>query len=118
MKKTVFFGLFVILQTFIFLGCDKGNSNSLFAQSTNEAQRIVGTWSTSGGTVFTFNANGTYTSSGTYNFRNGNYMVSNSKLIIRLNDSEAAGMHDYFLSADGRILAFSYGTFLVWLIKQ
>ena len=119
MKKTVFIGLFVILQTFVFLGCNKESSNSsLFAQSSNDAQRIVGTWSTSGGSVFTFNANGTYTSSGEYDLGNGNYMVINSKLITRSGNSDRAGMRDYFLSADGRILVVSYSTYLVWLIKQ
>ena len=137
MKKTVIFGLFVILQTLVFFGCGKENNNStLFAQPANDAQRIVGTWAAEGGgIVFTFNANGTYTISGALvSEGNGNYMISNSILFIRGNEDWAfsASQRNYYLSGDGRILVFSWytrhpaftsswtnaDTRTIWLIKQ
>ena len=120
MKKTVILGLFVILQTFAFLGCDKGNSNSaLYAQSTNDAQRFVGTWLTSDGkTKITFNANGTYTSSGDVEIGNGDYMFSNSKLITHSGTNDSADVRDYYFSINGRILVISRGSGYIWLLKQ
>ena len=121
MKKTVFLGLFVILQTFTFLSCDRGNSNSvLFAQSNNDSQRIVGTWSTEDRSVIiTFNNNGTFSVSGDVGSANGNYMVSNSKLIIRnTGDRNIDVLTDYYLSLDGKIFVFYYSDYYRWLIKQ
>ena len=137
MKKTVFIGLFVILQTFVFLGCEKENSNtSLFAQSTNDTQRIIGTWSIEGGGItFTFSANGSCTASGAHLFNNfeGNYMLNNSRLILRNSGERNASIRDYYISADGRILVFQFNVRTVssngsltgtseniniWLIKQ
>jgi hypothetical protein len=119
MKKTVILGLFVILQTFVFLGCGKGNSNStLYAQSSNDAQRIVGTWkgvdsdADDVGTV-TFNANGTVTG-----YISGRYFVSNSILFIRTNRSVYS--LSYYLSSDGRLLVLSGNISYSphWLEKQ
>ena len=142
MKKTVLFGLLAIMLAFS--GCDKGSSNStLFAQSNNDAQRIVGTWKTEGEEViFTFNANGTFTFSGANVFhlsanntdrREGNYMVANSKLILRTTGARASNSpRDFYLSTDGKILVFEYSYYKddedrysrshrqgnLWLIKQ
>ena len=75
-----------------------------YAQSANDAQRILGTWLVDDFSL-TFNANGTYASS---QWGNGNYFVSNSKLI--LNDTDDVQMAisaiilTYYLSADGRVL--------------
>jgi len=140
MKKTVLFGLFVILQTFVFMGCEKENSNSaLYAQSANDAQRIVGNWKTEGEEViFTFNANGTFSFSGLKVYEDsiteGNYMIINSKLILRSSGQRRAlEPRDYYLSSDGKILIFVYSyifyttpdknywsnvTDFLWLIKQ
>ena len=135
MKKTVLFGLLVILQAFIFLGCDKENSNStLHAQSANDAQRIVGTWKPEGREViFTFNANGTYTVSGSdlleTQRENGNYFVNNQNLIRKNSGATfSQSIIGYYLSADGRNLVFSFSFYnpndyiqysgSIWLIKQ
>jgi len=120
MKKTVLLGLFVILQTFVFMSCEQSNSNStLYAQSSNDAQRIVGTWSTEDGTTtITFNANGTVTTTGNRVVANGDYMVANSKLITHSRGSDYAEIRDYFISANGRILVISRSSDNLWLIKQ
>ena len=124
--------MFVILQTFVFLSCDEENSNSsLFAQSANDAQRIIGTWKPEGvGPMFTFNANGTFSVSGEHgsNARQGNYLISNLKLLLRTSGSaEVGSIGDYYLSADGKFLVFSYifhwpngsrDTRTWWFIKQ
>ena len=70
MKRAVIFFVFVF------------SSVSLcYAQSNNDAQRIVGTWSIDDFSL-TFNANGTYTSS---QWGSGSYFLSNSKLILNNN---------------------------------
>ena len=114
MKKTVILGLFVILQTFAFLGCDKGNSNSaLYAQSTNDAQRIIGTWKAYNmvlDLIVTFNSNGTFS----WNNSNGRYFINSGKIFL---DSHNAW--DYYLSSDGKILFLNLpGGNGIWLDKQ
>jgi len=91
-----------------------------FAQSNNDAQRIVGTWVKTEPSItytYTFNPNGTFTytdsRSNDYN-RNGRYFVSNGKLIVRVEDGYTYIM-DYYCSSDGKVLflekAFSSGWF-------
>jgi len=84
------------------------------AQSTNDAQRIVGTWKPEGvELIFTFNVNGTFTISGA-NLNeelrmDGNYFVNNQKLILRgRGEALASEIIDYYISSDGRILVFQY----------
>jgi len=127
--KRVFCLIFVLA---FFGSCSVENAS---AQSANDAQRIVGTWKTEGGVfTFTFNANGTYTSAGTGDYNNdrnnkeGNYMVANSKLIIRATGASGVStLTDYYISADGKVLVFRFWFYnnrtdnfdnYLWLIKQ
>jgi len=75
-----------------------------YAQSANDAQNIVGTWLIDDFSL-TFNANGTYDSS---QWGNGNYFVSNSKLILNNTDdiqmAVSALILTYYLSPDGKVL--------------
>ena len=113
---------------FVFFGVCSAEKVS--AQSTNDVQRIVGTW-TGGTLTFTFNANGTFrvsNSDDSDDNREGNYMVSNFKLIFRSTGSLTSNTPtDYYLSADGKTLVFSYSlyygrsntsTYFIWLNKQ
>lgn len=83
-----------------------------FAQSNNDAQLIVGTWtSPKGNSTFVFNANGTCS----WNGSNRRYFVSNGKIL--LDNFEA---WDYYLSSDGKAL-FIMGRSeydRVWLDKK
>ena len=129
--KRVFGFVFVLV---FFGSCSVENAS---AQSVNDAQRIVGTWKTESGIfTFTFNANGTYTSAGIgdynsdINNKQGNYMVVNSKLIIRASgESGVSTLTDYYISADGKVLVFRFWFYnsrnlafhfddYLWLIKQ
>jgi hypothetical protein len=75
-----------------------------FAQSANDAQRIVGTWTVDNFSL-TLNANGTYSSS---EWGNGFYFVSNSKLILnKTDDPQLTSLLSYYLSADGKFLVLA-----------
>ena len=92
-----------------FVSCFAQNSN--VQNVNNDAQRIIGTWKTEvEEIIFTFNADGTFTISGkdvSSYYGAGNYMIANSKLILRHSkDIPAFYLRDYYLSTDGRILAF------------
>ena len=107
------------------------------AQSSNDAQRIVGTWryvnppSDNGWIwIFTFNSNGTFTfsgtnpnNSGTYQ-NNGTYFVSGSNLILKGNDTSANGFNivPYYLSTNRLVITHlssgTYGYSQFWLEKQ
>ena len=127
MKKTVFFSLLFV---WLIFGC---TNQEVVAQSSNDAQRIVGTWAVEDGSItFIFNANGTFSvrPSDNEDRREGNYMVSNSRLLLRSGGASMSSTPtDYYLSADGRILSFSYTYYpregasnrvsgFLWLIKQ
>jgi len=94
-----------------------------FAQSGNDAQRIVGTWSgsissTNYSITFTFNSNGTYSVSG-YNTATGNFIINNSKLLLERNGN-VDRVFDYYFSTDGRQLVIIGGdsSYTSWLKKQ
>ena len=137
MKKTMFF----LMVGFVFLGTF--SAQNVNAQTSNDAQLIVGTWLLHGtGTGnqsdrngFVFNANGTVTFLGGNSPNNenryrasfgerANYFISNQKLIIRGDNNSRPYIVDYFLSADGRVLVLPgaphdpvrYG--FIWLNKQ
>ena len=125
MKKVL---VLFIVGFVLFGSCSAQNVN---AQSSNDAQRIVGTWKPEGlSLTFTFNANGTYTLSGVYEETRhaGNYFVSNSTIFLRETGSAALSSSlNYNLSSDGRVLVFRYswidteGRFrdqTYWFIKQ
>ena len=111
MKKLGFF-----LIVFVLLG------SYCFAQSNNDAQRIVGTWrgiDTDGDNWnLTLNSNGTYTSNVNNFSVNGNYFISGLKFIQRGQNSNGISMADYYLSSDGRRLVLVYSNYSVWLDKQ
>jgi len=99
MKKL---GICLIL-FFSFLG------TSCFAQSNNDAQRIVGTWVEANGSSFTFNSNGTFSSISTINSdynENGNYFISGSKIIFKIRTD--VSIYDFYISQNGRILAINW----------
>jgi hypothetical protein len=83
---------------------------SCFAQSNNDAQRIIGTWRNTQNELivtYTFNANGTFV----FQFRdyspsNGNYFISDSKLIIAYNSGGTAEVYEFYIFPNGRILVF------------
>jgi len=123
------FGLLVI-GLLLFGACSVQDVN---AQNSNDAQRIIGSWKPDGMEfIFTFNANGTFAISGSavneaYRI-SGNYFINNTKIFLRQSgQATTSTVIDYNLSADGRILVFSYqfespnwstrsGNF--WFIKQ
>ena len=89
-----------------------------FAQSTNDAQRIVGTWTVDDFSL-TLNANGTYSSN---QWGNGSYFVSNSKLLLNKSDEpQLISILSYYLSADGKILVLADSNDSesgIWLVKK
>jgi len=88
---------------------------NVFAQNTNNQQRIIGTWIDSEGKSWVFNANGTCIFDGV----NSRYFVNDSKLIVR--DSYSSIM-DIIISSDGRILVifglYNERTLGKWLDKR
>ena len=89
-----------------------------FAQSANDAQRIVGTWTIDDFSL-TLNANGTYTSS---QWGSGSYFVSNAKLIFNKTDEpQMTSILSYYLSADGKVLVLADNSDSgsgIWLVKK
>lgn len=89
-----------------------------FAQSANDAQRIVGTWTVDDFSL-TLNANGTYSSN---QWGNGSYFVSNSKLILNKTDEpQLTSLLSYYLSADGKVLVLADNADSgsgIWLVKK
>jgi len=90
-----------------------------FAQSANDAQRIVGTWTVDDFSL-TLNANGTYSSN---QWGSGSYFVSNSKIILNKTDDESqmTSLLSYYLSADGKVLVLADNNDSdsgVWLDKK
>jgi hypothetical protein len=128
--------VFLIVSLVFFGSCSAQNAN---AQSSNDAQRIVGTWryvNPSGGSddgwiwVFTFNSNGTFTFSGTkpnesQTFQNnGTYFVSGSNLILKRNNTSAETFNivPYYVSSNRLVItnlsSSVYGYSSFWLEKQ
>jgi len=89
-----------------------------FAQSANDAQRIVGTWTVEDFTL-TLNANGTYSSN---QWGNGSYFINNSKLILNKTDEpQLTSLLSYYLSADGKVLVLADNADSgsgIWLVKK
>jgi hypothetical protein len=86
-------------------------SNGLFAQSTNNEQRIIGTWTViisqngpSVNSVFTFNSNGTVNIIDSGERTSCKYMVAGSKIVIE--DFGPAMTIEF--SSDGRAIIISY----------
>jgi len=117
MKKALAF----LVVGFVFFGsCSVQNA---YAQSSNDAQRIVGTWVLGNGSSYIFDANGTYsyTSSRDSSFNsNGKYFISGSKIIMKISDSDdAARAYDFYISTNGRILAINWsGSDSSWYEKK
>jgi len=89
-----------------------------FAQSANDAQRIVGTWTVDDFSL-TLNANGTYTSN---QWGSGSYFVSNAKLILNKTDEpQLTSLLSYYLSDDGKVLVLADNADSgsgIWLTKK
>jgi len=89
-----------------------------FAQSANDAQQIVGTWTVDNFSL-TLNANGTYSSN---QWGNGSYFVSNSKLILNKTDEpQLTSLLSYYLSTDGKVLVLADNSDSgsgIWLVKK
>ena len=113
MKKLL---VFFIIGFMFFGSCSAQNVN---AQTSNDSQRIVGTWRGSDNDgdsyTFTFNSDGTYVRTG-YGSGNGNYFISGSKLIF--SSGRGATVTDYYFASNGSIIVFSVGTRIVWFNKQ
>jgi len=94
-----------------------------FAQANNDTQRILGTWSGSGGGAnytFTFNSNGTYSLSGAAS-SSGNFIISGSKILFEnFGQTGNNSVLDYYFSADGRqlVLFFAGDGWCYWARKQ
>jgi len=84
--------IFVVLATFIFLSCATQNKNQ---DPINNTHWIVGTWTQEGGTVWTFNENGTGTA-GKEKFIYG--ISAGSEIYI----SNGWGARKIFISPDGK----------------
>jgi len=88
------------------------------AQSSNDAQRVVGTWTVDDFSL-TLNANGTYSSN---QWGNGSYFVSNSKLILNKTDEpQLTSILSYYLSSDDKILVLADNSDSetgIWLVKK
>jgi hypothetical protein len=110
-----------------FLFCFGQNVN---AQSTNNVQRIIGSW-VSGNTTFTFNTNGTLvwtvtdkTETGTMNCK---YVINDTKIFVLEDDSAQSNSEmievdlffDYVISSDGKTLILILEReFSGWFTKQ
>ena len=105
MKKAL---VFLIVGLVFFGACSAQNVN---AHSSNDAQRVVGTWKSPGDTIFTFNADGTFTQQSD----NGRYFISSGKLIIMIGTSYR--IYNIYISSNGRTL-FLEGSSNWWLDKQ
>ena len=90
---------------FVFLMISMAITSLCYAQSSNDAQRILGTWANQDASI-TFNSNGTYTGSF---LGDGNYFFSNNKLILYMTDYFSALIYNYYFSSDGRILVLEKG---------
>jgi len=92
LKKTLFL-LFAILIYFVIL------SPELLAQSSNNEERIIGTWvDENDGSIWIFNANGTGTMDGDI-FK---YGIAQNKIGMVINSESF--VFDYTLSSNGNIL--------------
>ena len=90
-------------------------SNGLFAQSANNEQRIIGTWtaiistgegsSSYANSVWIFNSNGTVIINYSGNRESLKYVVIGSKMIV-----ENFGLFDIDISTDGRTIILSSNT--------
>lgn len=93
-----------------------------FAQSNNDAQKIIGTWK-AGGVTCTFNSNGTYAIQGVQeDLGGGNYFINGGRLILQSGNN--AVIRNFYFSSDGKVLIFPVilvkdsrpGT--LWFVKQ
>jgi len=89
-----------------------------FAQSANNAQLIVGTWTVDDFTI-TLNADGTYSSN---QWGKGGYFINNSKLILNKTDEpQLTSILTFYLSADGKVLVLADNADSgsgIWLTKK
>jgi len=111
MKKVVVFFIFAML---VFGACSAKRAD---AQSTNNAQRIIGTWTTQDGETWVFNANGTGTVTDKYNnSREYKFTVIDTKLAMTVQSYTKIG--DILISSDGKTLFIFYGSDGSWLTKK
>jgi hypothetical protein len=101
MKKL---GLFLIVFVLVATFC--------FAQSSNDTQRIVGTWLSPGGTTFVFNSDGTFTQDS----NSGRYFISSGKLITEVN--RIYRIYNIYISSNSRILFLESSGGNWWLDKK
>ena len=79
-----------------FLGCSTQNVD---AQSSNDAQRIIGTWENNIGSTWVFSTNGTISiSRNEYKF----VVTNNNKLVIM--DGGTAIIYNISITSDGRFI--------------
>jgi len=102
MKRNLIFALgFLLFFGFVSVNCN--------AQSSNNEQRIVGTWvDETNGSTTTFNANGTGTGTGEGAITSGTfkYGVAGNKIAVVLSDGRdsVTFVFDFYISSDGKTL--------------
>ena len=99
-KKWVLCFYFIMVIIFV--------TSGLYAQSTNNGQRLVGTWIyDEDGSIWTFNSDGTlYAKSGSETM-SGYWGVSVNNRIILITDGSST-LCEFFLSPDDRTLIFLF----------
>jgi hypothetical protein len=104
MKKKLFLNIFIPL---IFCFVSIGSVN---AQSSNDEQRLIGTWieeslsSSLNGRIWVFNSDGTV-SIGNMTY---NYAIAGNKLIYYSSYNNSQDVLEYNISTDGRTLILIY----------
>jgi hypothetical protein len=92
MKKV----LVILIVGVVLFGCFSAQNAN--AQSSNIAQKIIGTWTEQDGTTWVFNANGTLTLSRGGRTQDNKYAVTDTKLAV------SEYVYEISLSADGKTL--------------
>jgi len=89
---------------------------SLFAQTNNDVQRIIGTWKSPDNITIIFNADGTFSQGGI----SGRYFVMSGKLITTTTvyDRSINIIYNMYISSNGKILFLESSSSNLWYDKQ
>jgi len=110
--------VFVLVFGIVFLGCNGNGGSGVYAQSSNNEQRLIGKWTNSidGSITVVFNADGSM--SGLFDY--SKYFIAGDKLLLFSNGKQngiwlkSTDIYDLRISTDGRTLiiidASNYGT--------
>jgi len=95
--------VFVLVFGIVLFGCNGNGSAGVYAQSSNNEQKLIGTWTNiNSNTTIVFNSNGT----GTWDGRNFKYGAAVNKLVLYYsgNSSSYSGAYEFYISIDGKTL--------------